>query len=159
MIWQSSTYQCWTYLKQSKMNIVISHSAFLWCISQILCTLPPDHCSGDGMTISQPGLCSSTCKNLALKQKFLSALWNQILCKPNSANAILTADIRSWLTGFQPFYDWRLAVVIYNAQQIFIINHKNMYTNHLPWPGLEPHRVLSSLVAACYDTLDKWNIV
>ena len=40
-----------------------------------------------------------------------------------------------WLTDSPPFHDKKFALIIYNAQQILIINHKDICTKHLPWLG------------------------
>ena len=46
------------------------------------------------------------------------------------------------LTGSAPFNDKKLTVVINNAQQVLIINHRNVFI-HLPWAWPAPFRVLS----------------
>ena len=51
---------------------------------------------------------------------------------PNSSNVILVVGTRSYAERLATlFYNWELAVIIYNTKKGFVINHKYVSTNYI----------------------------
>ena len=134
----SSTHWCWSYLKQSKMNIFVSLSAFLYGAFH-----KPDACLNLTITLVMVWQCHDLVYVQALAKvlkllwnKICACIWNQLFgqAKLSKHNLACSYQVFGW-QALHLFHNQELAAIIYNGQQIFIINHKYICTNHLPQLG------------------------
>ena len=66
--------------------------------------------------------------------KICARIWNKFWGRPNSANTTFVSFYEVFCQHvLHLLHNQEFTVLIYNAQQIFISNHKNICANHFPW--------------------------
>ena len=97
--------------------------------------LPPGHCFGSGMMMLCFAECTSSYRRIECPSCKICTLSGRIFFgSPYSAKISLTIFTRLSADRLFPFFViGRFAVVIYNTQKSFTINHDNVCTNHFQW--------------------------